>query len=174
MSTNSIGLFGKIMCFIHNFHFFGQYDKQDESDVQMIKRIARKFAILFFIIFMFDTLLDWFLSLMDSAYELIHLFVEFIEYSIEVILGYTLQTNHQESETIIVNATIIIGIYVFYRFCRALPQLFSYFKDKLSAMWLRAIERESSYWQALTIMRKIKLIAVYSIGITFLSSVLTV
>ena len=174
MSTKSIGLFGKFADFIHFPHFPRQYDKRYESDGQMIIRVSRKFVVSLIIVFMFDTLLDWFLSLFDSVIELIHLMIEFFEFSFESILQHTLNTNHHESEIIMVNSTIIIVLYGLYRFKLVAPKLYVYGKNNFSAAWQRVIERESSCWRALTLMRKIKLLAVYCIWSACFLSLLSI
>ncbi len=113
-------------------------DKQPESDRKMLLRVGKKFAVLFFSLLLFDTFLDWFLQLFDIIIELGHLFIELIEYSIEVVLQYTFHTDHQESETIIVNSTFIITIYGIYLFYRAAPQLF--IRVKLTTYWSRWLD----------------------------------
>ncbi len=174
MNAKPIGLFEKFANFIHIPYYSFHYDKKYESDHQMIIRVSRKFVISLFIVFMFDTLLDWLLSLIDSVIELIHLMIEFFEYSFESILQQTLETNHHQSEIIMVNATIIIALYGLYRFKLVVPKLYVYGKNKLSAAWLGTIERESSCWKALTLMRKIKLISVYCIWSAFFLSLLSI
>jgi hypothetical protein len=79
---------------------------------------------LIVLISMFDFLLDGFLGLIDLAVTLLHLLIEAIEYMLELLLVYTLHTSTQQSETIIVNATIIIALYLTYRLLLNIPQLY--------------------------------------------------
>ncbi len=148
-------------------------DKQPESDRKMFLRVGKKFAVLFFSLLLFDTFLDWFLQLFDIIIELGHLFIELIEYSIELVLQYIFHTDHQESETIIVNSTFIIAIYGIYLFYRAAPQLFIRIKRNSLAVWLRYKRRKSSYWRSLTLTLKIELVSLYCLGITCLIFLVT-
>jgi len=128
----------------------------------MLKRIGKKFALILVFIFMFDTLFDWFIGLLDLMYEGFHIIIEAIEYSIELLLEYIFHTNHQHSEMIIVNGAIILAIYLIYRLYKATPKLLS----KLSKSLLLRLDRKLSYWQETPLIRKLKLIATYCIGIS--------
>ena len=142
------------------------YDKRNESDQQMLIRISTKFAILFVLISMFDSLLDLLSGLIDLVVEVLHLVIEFFEYSIELLLEHVLNANHQESEVIIVNFAIVIGLYGIYRLCRVTPRLFVWLQRRTKAAWLRRKRRESAYWRALPLNRKIKIGTAYFIGIS--------
>jgi len=128
----------------------------------MLKRIGKKFALILVFIFMFDTLFDWFIGLLDLMYEGFHIIIEAIEYSIELLLEYIFHTNHQHSEMIIVNGAIILAIYLIYRLYKATPKLLS----KLSKSLLLHLDRKLSYWQETPLIRKLKLITTYCIGIS--------
>lgn len=132
-----------------------QYDKRNESNRQMLIRVSIKFLLLFFIILMFDSLLDWFLGGIHFLFGLVHLFIESIEYIIEVILEQSLQTNTQQSDIIIVNGTIFIALYVLYRFYLATPTLCVRCKQMLCNFFSRWIRRESIYWKTLPLSQKI-------------------
>jgi len=108
---------------------------------------------------MFDTLLDVFLGVLDLLFEGIHILIEAIEYSIEVILELTLNTDHQSSEMIIVNSAIIFFLYILYLVYKSIPKLYS----KLSSSFSRYLDRKIADWQELSLSHKIKLITLYSI-----------
>ena len=154
--------------FIEKLLFIKAHDKRNESDRQMLQRVARKYAVLFFVILMFDTLLDWFLGLTDLAIHFIHLIIQAIEYLFVIILWNLFQINQQQSETILVNATIIIALYLAYRLILATPNLIIRVKQYLLSVWLRYIKRESSCWQAMSLTHKIKWLSAYSVGATSL------
>ena len=145
------------------------YDKSQETDGQMLIRISKKFAFIFILLVMSDTLFDWFLGLLDLLIEGVHLIIETIEYSIELILGSIFQTDHQQSEMIIVNVTIIISLYLFYRFCLITPSLYAGLTKKISSYF----DRKISYWQALPLIRKFKLASAYSLGTSFILFLVT-
>lgn len=130
----------------------------------MLQRVGRKFAVLFVIILMFDTLLDWFMGLIDLVIQLIHIMVEAIEYMLELLLSSTLQTTPQQSEMIIVNATIIIALYLAYRLMLAIPGLIIRVKQYLLSIGSQFIQRESTYWRARSLLHKIKWLCAYSLG----------
>ena len=150
-----------------------KYDKLNESDQQMLIRISTKFAILFVIIFMFDSLLDLLSGLIDLVIELLHLVIEFFEYSIELFLEHILNANHQESEVIIVNVAILVLLYLFYRFCLVIPRFFVWIMRRTKAAWLRRKRREAACWRAQTLNRKIKVGTTYFIGISFILFLIT-
>ena len=139
----------------------------------MLIRISTKFAILFVLIFMFDTLLDLLSGLIDFVVEILHLVIEFFEYSIELLLEHVLNANHQESEVIIVNFAIVIGLYGTYRLCLVIPRLFVWLTRRTKAAWLRRKRRENDYWRALPLNRKIKIGTTYVIGISCILFLIT-
>ncbi len=144
-------------------------DKNQDSDRQMLIKISRNFAVLFIIIQMYDSLFDWTLGFLDLALEGLHIIIEAFEYGIEVILEHTLHTNHQQSEIIIVNAAIILGLYFSYKLIRALPRI----HNRITNSILRSINRKSSSWISMPLPRKIKWISAYSIGTYFLLFLIT-
>ena len=157
-------LLSRFQRFIEKTIFANPEDKRYESDRQMLQRIASKYAVFFFVILMFDTLLDWFLGLIDIVIHLIHLVIEAIEYMFELLLSNTLHTTPQQSEMIIVNATIIIALYLAYRLMLAVPGLTIRVKQYLLSVWSRFLKRESSCWRAMSLSYKVKWLSAYSFG----------
>jgi len=139
-----------------------KYDINQETDSQMLKRIGKKFALILVFIFMFDTIFDWFIGLLDLMYEGFHIIIEAVEYSIELILEYAFHTDHQHSEMIIVNGAILLAVYLLYRLYKAIPKLLS----KLTKSFSLYLDHKFSYWQAIPLIRKLKLITTYCIGIS--------
>ncbi|NOQ14255.1 MAG: hypothetical protein GQ583_07240 [Methyloprofundus sp.] len=164
ISLKTHALLNQFQRFIKKAHFVKQYDKRDESDRKMLQRVGRKFGVLFFVILMFDTLLDWFLGIIDIAIHLIHLIIELIEYSFLILLAQLFNFDQQQSEMIIVNATIIIALSLAYRLIPALPGLTLRVKQYLLSAWLRYIKRKSSCWQTMSLSHKIKCFSAYSCG----------
>ena len=157
-------LFNQFQSFIEKTPFARQYDKRNESDRQMLQRVGRKFAVLFFVILMFDTLLDWFLGLIDLAIHLIHVIIQTIEYSLLILLGHLFHLDQQQSEMIIVNATLIIALYLAYRLIHTAPGLTIRVKHYLLSTWSQHIKQESSCWKAMSLTHKIKWLSAYSFG----------
>jgi hypothetical protein len=122
---------------------------------------------------MFDSILDLLSGLIDLVVEILHLVIEFFEYSIELLLEHFLNANHHESDVIIVNFAIIIGLYGIYRLCRVIPRLFNCFIRRTKAAWLRRKRQENAYWQALPLNRKIKVGTTYVIGVSCILFLIT-
>lgn len=154
---------------IKNASSENEHKLNQETDRQMLTRIGKRFAFILVFIFMFDTLFDWFLGVMDLMLEGIHILIEAVEYSIELILEYTLQTNHQYSEMIIVNGAILISLFVIYRFYLAIPRLYS----KLTQSYCLYLKRKSTCWNSTPLIRKIKVVSAYCIGIACVLFVVT-
>ncbi|MDQ7089308.1 MAG: hypothetical protein Q9M50_01480 [Methylococcales bacterium] len=132
-----------------------QHDKKNESNRQMLIRVGINFLLLFFIILIFDSLLDWFLAGIHFIFGLIHLFTESIEYIVGAILEHSLETNSKQSDIIIANSTIFIALYLLYHFYRAAPRLCVRLKKMLSTLYARWVRKETAYWQALPLSQKI-------------------
>lgn len=146
---------------------------EQESDRQMLTRVGIRFGILFFVLLMFDSLLDWLIALFDLLFELIHLVMDLVEYSIELILEYTIQTGHQESDIIMINAALIIALYLIYRFFFAIPKMYTKGTKKGKECWLRHNKNRSDRWHALSLSSKAKLISAYSFGTSCLLFLVT-
>ncbi|HBA64941.1 MAG TPA: hypothetical protein DCZ48_01960 [Methylococcaceae bacterium] len=140
----------------------------DESDRQMLARVARKFFWLFLILFFFEDLLDFAIDIVHSIFEILHLLIEFIEGYVEEILEHLLHTDHHQSETIIVNVVLLFGLYGFYRLIRALPRFFRRVRRNVVAGWLNYKRRKAAYWRALLPAQKLKLTAAYLTGLALL------
>ena len=110
IGSYNMGLIRKFRHYIQKNRSVSHYDKRHESDWQMLKRIGGKFAVVFFLILISDTLLDWLLGLIDLLFEFLHIIIELVEYSFEVILEHTLHTDHYHNEVVIVNVAIIFSL----------------------------------------------------------------
>jgi len=150
--------------FIKKSFLVTKYDKCNESDQQMLQRISIKFAALFLIVLMFDTLVDLLLGLIDFALHIMHLMIEAIEYSFLVVLEKLFSFDHKLSETILVNTAIIIALFLAYRFILAAPVLYVRVKQYTVSAWRRYIAQKSSCWKASSFGRKIKSLSAYSLG----------
>ena len=114
-------LLHQFQSFIKKTPLVTKYDERYESDQQMLQRIGIKFAFLFFVILMFDTLVDLLLGVINFALHIMHLIIEVIEYSLLMLLEQLFNFDDKLSETIIVNTTIIIALFLAYRLILAVP-----------------------------------------------------
>lgn len=149
---------------IKSISFAKQYDKHHESDCQMLQRVGRNFGILFFVILMFDTLLDWLLGLIDLIFQIIYLIIETIEYALLLFLEHLFNFNQHQGETVIVNGTIIFTLYLAYRFMLVAPDLTVRAKQYLLSRWSQFIKQEYSCWQSMSLSYKLKWLGAYSFG----------
>lgn len=146
---------------------------RNETDGEMLLGIAKNFAILFFVIFMFDSILDGIFWFIDAVIELIHVGFEAIELSIEILLENVFHTDHFQSDLIIVNSVIVFALYIIYRLYYVVPRWIARYKRKLKAAWLRNKRYRSSNWRAMSTVCKIKWISAYSFGVTCLMFLIT-
>ncbi len=159
--------------FFQTLQMLWRHDKQYESDAQMLTRVAVKFSVLLVIILMSDQLLDWLIEISHNIFELLHLGIEVIELSLELVLEHALHTNHHQSELILFNLAIILVLYLLCRLYFKVPQIYTRFKRNRSAGWLKFKRRETTYWRSLPLNRKIKLISAYTVGIVCILFFLT-
>ncbi len=138
------------------------YDKSQETDSQMLIRIGKKFFWLSIFLLMSDTLFDWFIGILDLLMDGLHLVIDTIEYSIELILESLFQADQQQSEMIIVNVALVIGLFLIYRFFLMIPKLLDKLINKISSYFYNKLD----YWNDLPINRKIKSSCAYCFGIT--------
>ena len=139
--------------------------KQNETDAEMLIRISKKFAILFVVILMFDSILDLLAGLIDLMIDLFHLVIEFFEYTLELLLEYIFNAHHHESEVIIANITIVLIIYLSIRFLLKSPSLLIRLQSNIKSSWLKRKHQEECNWKALPLERKVKIGAAYSVGV---------
>ncbi len=150
-----------------------KYDKLHETDVQMLTRIGKKFAIIIAFITLIDTLIDVLSSLLDMLLDLLHIAMEFIESWLEWLLEHLLNADHQQSDTIIVNAFLVCALYLLFRLIRNTPRIKRWIYRRVKATWLRYKHREKVYWHALPLSRKIKVSTTYLVGISSVLFLLT-
>jgi hypothetical protein len=149
------------------------YEKQNESDQQMLLRIGKKFAVLFILLLMFDLVIDLLSGLIDMLIDLFHLILDAIEYSIELILEYFFNSNHQESDVIIVNFAIILALIGIYRLCLFIPLIYARLKKRIKTSCSNRKQKEIECWQSLSLNRKIKVALTYIVGISAILFMLT-
>ncbi len=140
----------------------------DDSDWQLFARVVWQFFWLFTVLLFFEDLLDFAIEIVHSIFEILHLLIELLEGFVEEILEHLLHTDHHQSETIIVNAALLIGLYGFYRFVRAIPRIVRRLKRNYDVAWLKYKRRKSAYWRTLLPGQKIKLTAAYLAGLSLL------
>ena len=148
-------------------------DKTTETDWQMFKRISLRFILLFTLIVFSDTLIDWTFSVLSFIGELLHLGVEFVEYSLEVFLDFSFNTGDHISEIIIVNSVVLLILYLLYRSVKYIPTLFHKINHYFLNLYHQWMNYEVTCWHTLTLTRKIEVVTVYSFYIILLTFLIT-
>lgn len=136
----------------------------DETEWQMLTKVGKKFAALFFFILMIDDLFDWLTELLYFAFELSYVILELTEYLFEMALANLLHTDHRQNEIIFVYVATAIVLFASYRFYLAIPELYLRWKKNLQAFCIMRVKHETAYWQALSVYQKVKLTAAYTLG----------
>ncbi|WP_305908630.1 hypothetical protein Q9L42_009740 [Methylomarinum sp. Ch1-1] len=139
-----------------------------ESDLQMLARVGRRFALLFFILLFFEDISDFLLESLHVAFELIHVFLEVIELSVEIALEHLFHTSHHESEIIMINALLLGAIYLSYRLARSWPALPRRLQKRFTDAWLHYKNHKIAYWRSLTKAQQIKLTSAYVAGFSLM------
>jgi hypothetical protein len=113
-----------------------------------------------------------------SSFELVHFFFELLFISFEAIeslldkiVEHSLHTELHQTQTIVFYLMVGIAAFPLYYLWRMLLRLCVRLKETLPATWTQYKTRTTLYWQDLSLIDKIKLIAVFA-GITYLASLL--
>ena len=146
---------------IHKNLFSQHFGEQQKTDSQMLRQVAMQFALLCFIILMFDSFLDLLMGCLDLIIGLFYVGMDSVEYFFESILENTVNIGHRQSDIIIVNGGLIIGLYVLYRAIFAIPRLYRKGVRKCKAAWLLKKRHRTAHWRRMTPVLKIKLIGAY-------------
>lgn len=133
-----------------------------------MKSVYLKLIIGFFVIVLYDVILDLLLGIAHFLFEIIHILFEFIEGFLEGLLEHLFHTTHHQSETILINLLLAIALYGLYHFRRVLPRGYLQFKRNLRAAWLRWEKRSFFCWRTLSTSEKIKLVAIFSAVFSFI------
>ncbi len=144
----------------------------DETDLQMLVRIGKKFAVFFIILLFLNPIIDLLASVFDLIGEMVHLFLEIFETILEDALDLLFNFNHVQSEVILFNGGLLFAGFLLITLCRKIPKILLRFKRAMLAYWLRYKRRKASYWRHLSWHRKIKLVTLYSLGISLLTFLL--
>jgi len=137
---------------------------KQRTDVQIIISTCVQFVLIFIVLLMFDTLIDLLSGLLDLLVELLHIALEVIETVVEQALEHALDTTHQQSETIILNAFVVLMFLSGYWFFKSLPSLWGRLSRLIDRVWHGFIKQVSSQWKSCSLLLKLKLIVLYILG----------
>jgi hypothetical protein len=122
-------------------------------------------------IIMPDVLIGLLFELVHFFFELLFILFEWIESTLDKLVEHLFHTELHQTQIIVFY--LIVGIVVFplYYLWRMSLRLFVQLKEALPAAWMLYKTRTTLYWQDLSLIGKIKLIAVFT-GITYLALLL--
>jgi len=98
--------------------------------------------------------------------ELLDILFEGTESALDHIIEFLFETDLHDTQIIVFYILMSIVLFVFYRLCRLIPRLYKRMKENLLAACLWHKTRTRLYWQNLTIINKIKFVAM-AIGIVY-------
>lgn len=107
-------------------------------------------------------------------FELLFILFEWIESTLDKLVEHLFHTELHETQIIVFYLMVSIAVFPFYYLWRMLQRLFFRSKETLlagHAAWTLYKTRATFYWQELSLIGKIKLIAVFA-GIIYLASFL--
>lgn len=115
-------------------------------------------------------------------FELVHFFFEllfhiadisfeWIESTLDTLVEQLFHTELHQTQVIVFYLLIGMVLYIAYRLWRMLLNLFYRLNNTMQTVWARQKNSASMYWQELSLINKIKLLAVFA-GIIYLASLL--
>ncbi len=150
-----------------------KYDKLHETDVQMLTRIGKKFAILIICIMLLDQIIDLLSSVLDVVLDILHIAMELAETGLEWSLEMLLDTEHHQNETLLINVLLLIIAFLVFRLIINLPRINRWVFRRCKAAWLWHRHKERVCWHRLPMDRKIKIWTTYLTGMSCVLFLLT-
>ncbi len=115
---------------------------------------------------------------MGLLFELVHLFFEllfisfeWIESTLDTLVEHLFHTDLHQTQVIVFYLIAGMGLYVAYHLWRVLSSLFSRLINNMLTAWTEQKTRASSYWQELSLIKKIILFS-FLAGSLYLASFL--
>jgi hypothetical protein len=118
-----------------------------------------------------DALMGFLFELVHFFFELLFIIFEWVESTLDKLVEHLLDTELHETQTIVFYLMIGIVSWPLYYLCRMLMRLFFRLKETLPEAWALYKIRATSFWQELSLIGKIKWIAI-TVGAIYLASFL--
>ena len=123
------------------------------------------------IMLMPDMVIGLLFELVHFFFELLFILFEWIESTLDKLIEHLFHTELHQTQVIVFYLMVSIAVFPLYYLWRGLQRLFFRLKEALLATWTLYKTRATLYWQDLSLIGKIKLIAVFT-GITYLALLL--
>jgi hypothetical protein len=108
----------------------------------------------------FDFSLDLTHTLFDFFLDSMHTLLEVIEYALDHVVEYVFHTNLQQTQLIVFYIMLLMGLGVSYGLLKLLLRFYRQCKNSLISVWLEEKTLISLYWLNLSLLNKVKLIAI--------------
>ena len=123
------------------------------------------------IIIMPDVVIGLLFELVHFSFELLFILFEWVESTLDKLVEHLFHTELHQTQIIVFYLMVSIAVFPLYYLWRMLLRLFFRLKETLLAAWTLYKTHTTLYWQDLSLIDKIKLVAVFT-GIIYLASLL--
>jgi len=110
----------------------------------------------------FGFLLDTSHTLFDFFLDSMHTLLEGIEYALDYLVESIFHTDLQKTQLIVFYIMLSMGFYVAYVLLKISNRYYRHCKNRLSSLWLQEKTLLSLYWYNLSLISKLKLLAIIS------------
>ena len=123
------------------------------------------------ILIMPDLIMGLLFELVHFFFELLFISFEWIESTLDTLVEHIFHTELHQTQVIVFYLLAGMVLYIAYRLWRVLSSLFCRLSNNMLTTWTQQKIRASIYWQELSLINKIKLVAVIA-SIVYLASLL--
>lgn len=132
----------------------------------MISFANRKILIQFILISIVITMYD---VMLDSLFSIVHIAFEWFELALEELIEHIFHTNRQQSQIIVFYLLMSFAFYGLYRLWRAVPGLYSRFKEQLFASISQYKLYLTRYWRGQSSIQRIKWVTSFTLSVSCLA-----
>jgi hypothetical protein len=132
----------------------------------MISFANRKILIQFILISIVITMYD---VMLDSLFSIVHIAFEWFELALEELIEHIFHTNRQQSQIIVFYLLMSFAFYGLYRLWRAVPDLYSRFKEQLFASISQYKLYLTRYWRGQSSIQRIKWVTSFTLSVSCLA-----
>jgi hypothetical protein len=115
----------------------------------------------------FDFTVDLVHTLFEFLLESMHTLFEGVELILDEVIEHTFHTDLQQTQLIVFYIMLLIGLGLSYGLLKLLIRLYRKCKNILASLWLEEKTLISLYWLKLSLINKVKLIAIIG-GLAYL------
>lgn len=132
----------------------------------MISFANRKILIQFILISIVITMYD---VMLDSLFSIVHIAFEWFELALEELIEHIFHTNRQQSQIIVFYLLMSLAFYGLYRLWRAVPGLYSRFKEQLFVSISQYKLYLTRYWRGQSSIQRIKWVTSFTLSVSCLA-----